>query len=265
MPGPCAFSAARLLPGLILSGLAAVAAAQSSRSPPPQVNSPDATTPVGRSAKPPPGYLVLCQRDPEECRASSADPATDEEIRDEATSLYWKQAFAPQGAPAAGSSAAAPAVAPPPVAPPDPNAPQPPGLSESGELILAPQVWALMYRLNGMVNRDIRMRSDDRQYSQVDYWAVESGPGVQYGDCEDYALTKRRLLIEAGIPPRVLSFGIVRTSWGELHAILIVKSEQGDLILDNLSADILRWNMTGYDWIKRQMPGDPFDWRRVND
>jgi predicted transglutaminase-like cysteine proteinase len=244
MTGPSAFRAALLAAGSILLGLAVRAVAQT---PPP-----DTTTPVGRAARPPAGYLALCERDPAECRASRADPATDDEIRKEATAIYWTEAFGP---------GAAPASAPP---TPDPNAPQPAGLSETGELIMAPQVWALMYRVNGLVNREIRMESDQRQYDEVDYWNVAAGED-EHGDCEDYVLTKRRLLIDAGIPPRVLSFGIVRTSWGELHAILIVKSDQGDLILDNIVSDILHWDNTGYHWIKRQMPGDPFDWRRVTE
>lgn len=244
MPGPRDRHAAALPASLIL--FAAVSAA--AQTPPP-----DTSTPVGRAAKPPPGYLALCERDPAECRASTADPATDDDIRDEATSLYWKEAFGPNGAPAA---------APPSAEAPDPNAPEPAGLNDAGELIMAPPVWALLYRVNNLVNRDIHMESDQRQYHQVDYWNVESGRD-EHGDCEDYALTKRHLLMEAGIPPRVLSFGIVRTSWGELHAILIVKSDQGDLILDNIVSDILHWDRTNYTWIKRQMPGDPFDWRTV--
>jgi predicted transglutaminase-like cysteine proteinase len=204
------------------------------------------TAPLGAPAKPPTGYLTLCERNPEECRGpDNIDGEADDVIREEAGAILYARAFADPNAPAA--------VAEPPPAP-DPT---------SAVLTITPPLLALMYRVNLLVNREMRMQSDEAQYDMADYWNVASFED-RNGDCEDYALTKRRLLINAGVPPDVLTFGIVRTSWGELHAILIVTTDQGDMILDNLTGDILHWNNTGYHWIKRQTPGQPFDWRRVD-
>lgn len=203
------------------------------------------TAPLGAPARPPTGYLTLCERHPEECRGpDNMDGEADDVIREEAGALLYQRAFADPDAPAS-------AVEAPPAAEPS-----------STVLAITPPLLALMYRVNHLVNSEIRMQSDVSQYDKVDYWNVASGED-EHGDCEDYALTKRHLLIDAGVSPDVLSFGIVRTSWGELHAVLIVTTDQSDMILDNITGDILHWNNTGYHWIKRQTPGQPLDWRRV--
>ena len=232
-----------LTTALVLTGVGASAHSPQSVEP---TQSTAPTAPLGRPAKPPTGYLILCERNPRECRSpGTIDGKADDAIRQEAGAILYARAFADPDAPAAATGV-------PPAA--DPT---------STVLTITPPLLALMYRVNLLVNREMRMQSDEAQYDTADYWKVASFED-RNGDCEDYALTKRRLLINAGVPPDVLTFGIVRTSWGELHAILIVTTDQGDMILDNLTGDILHWNNTAYHWIKRQTPGQPFDWRRVD-
>ncbi len=118
----------------------------------------------------------------------------------------------------------------------------------------------IIRQVNDQVNRIMRGATDWEVYHVADYWnAPPLVPGVR-GDCEDFALEKRRLLIENGIPAAALSIAIVRTRLGEDHAVLIVSSWQGDYVLDNLQYDVRSWRKAGYTWISRQGPGDDLAW-----
>lgn len=242
-----------LATGLVLVGLDFSHAHAPQHAGPERTAVPD--VPEGAPAQPPEGFLALCERDPAECRESGeADGHDDAKIRDEAGELYWSDAF---GAPGATNVPAgtppAPAFLPSALS----------GAIAPGALPMTSERWAQVDQINQAVNRGIQMESDMAQYGKVDYWNVQSGKD-EHGDCEDYALTKRHQLIASGIPPEVLSFGIVRTSWGELHAILILSTDEGDMVLDNLTPWIQHWDQTGYQWIERQTPGQPFDWRHVD-
>ncbi len=46
-----------------------------------------------------------------------------------------------------------------------------------------------------------------------------------YGDCEDYALLKRKMLMQAGWPREALLMTVVRDKKGEGHAVLTVKTD----------------------------------------
>jgi len=72
------------------------------------------------------------------------------------------------------------------------------------------------------------------------------------GDCEDYQLLKRRMLIEAGLPRRALRMTVVIDENGEGHAVLTVRTDRGDVILDNKSDEVLEWFRTNYRYIKRE-------------
>jgi len=52
---------------------------------------------------------------------------------------------------------------------------------------------------------------------------------------------------------------------GEGHAILTVKTDKGDFILDNLVNNIRSWDATGYYFLKRQSQQDPNIWVSVNE
>ena len=80
------------------------------------------------------------------------------------------------------------------------------------------------------------------------------------GDCKIYALFKRKLLIERGFPRQALLMTIVRDLSGEGHAVLTVKTDRGDFVLDNLSQDVRPWSATGYQFYKRQAQDDPNVW-----
>ena len=84
-----------------------------------------------------------------------------------------------------------------------------------------------------------------------------------YGDCEDYALEKRRRLIEAGVSAEALSMAVVVTRRGERHAVLVVAFESGDVVLDNLTPWPTPWADLGYTWIERQV-GSSNAWTTVS-
>ena len=121
-------------------------------------------------------------------------------------------------------------------------------------------VLALLRTVNNQVNDMMRPSTDERTYGVEDYW---NDPALVYGvrgDCEDFALEKRRLLIDRGVPAAALSIAIVRTRRDEEHAVLVVTSKAGDYVLDNLAADVKPWRRSGYTWISRQGPGDDLTW-----
>lgn len=131
---------------------------------------------------------------------------------------------------------------------------------EAAPLSLARADWRRVQRINREINRAIRHREDSVVYGRPDQWALGEA-GV--GDCEDYALAKRAALIQAGVPARALSIALVETRRGESHAVLLIDTDKGAMVLDNLSPWIRRWDQTPYTWIARQTPGDPLTWRAV--
>ena len=72
-------------------------------------------------------------------------------------------------------------------------------------------------------------------------------------DCVGYVRAKREALTQAGVPAGALSPAVVRTRGGVIHAVLLVRTTEGDYVLDNLSPYIVRWTDTDYTFIKREI------------
>jgi predicted transglutaminase-like cysteine proteinase len=119
---------------------------------------------------------------------------------------------------------------------------------------------SLLRTANDHVNDLMRATTDVRTYGVADYWNDPVLVRGVRGDCEDFALEKRRVLIEHGVPAGALSIAIVTTRQGEEHAVLVVTTDAGDYVLDNLTFDVRPWRRTGYTWISRQGPGDDLGW-----
>ncbi|AYV45599.1 cysteine protease [Caulobacter flavus] len=114
----------------------------------------------------------------------------------------------------------------------------------------------LLNDVNRRVNREVQKAEDFDLYGMIEYWSLPRViDGKMYGDCEDYALEKRRRLIEAGVPAAALSMAVAVTARGESHAVLVVAMEQGDWVLDNLTPWATPWSELNYRWIERQAPG----------
>lgn len=117
-------------------------------------------------------------------------------------------------------------------------------------------------RINQKANRAIQPVSNFEHWgTMMDHWDY---PVDGKGDCKIYALYKRKLLMEAGFPRQALLMTVVRDLNNEGHTILTVKTDKGDLILDNLVDEIRPWNATGYYFLKRQSQQNPNVWVSVN-
>lgn len=127
----------------------------------------------------------------------------------------------------------------------------------------APALWKQIVDVNRKVNEVVHERSDLSATGMVDQWDLPIVDGTMAGDCEDYALEKRRLLLEAGLPASALSLAIVRTSWGQSHAVLLVTTDRGEYVLDSLSPWISAWSDLSYAWVQRQAPGSQMRWVSV--
>lgn len=124
-----------------------------------------------------------------------------------------------------------------------------------GKVALNPRLLSLLRTVNSSVNRSIRPVKDAGGRS-ADTWRV----AVAAGDCEDIALTKRAALIRAGFPSAAALVATARLPSGQLHAVLVVRTDRGDYVLDNLVTSIRPWNATGYRWKKIQSPRNPAVW-----
>ena len=78
-------------------------------------------------------------------------------------------------------------------------------------------------------------------------------------------LEKRRLLIADGLPVNDLLITVVRKPDGEGHAVLTVRTDDGDYILDNLSDAVRAWDQTGYRYLKRQATTNTGRWVSIRD
>jgi predicted transglutaminase-like cysteine proteinase len=130
------------------------------------------------------------------------------------------------------------------------------------DVVLAPKAWKDLVRVNKWVNDSIKPVTDMDQWGVVERWSY---PTTGKGDCEDYVLLKRRMLMQAGWPREALLITVVRDKKGDGHAVLTVKTDKGDFILDNQAEDVLLWSNTGYRFVKRQSQSDPNVWVALGD
>ncbi|HTN61239.1 MAG TPA: transglutaminase-like cysteine peptidase [Devosia sp.] len=117
-------------------------------------------------------------------------------------------------------------------------------------------LWSQLLTVNAGVNQSVVPVSDEDLYQVAEFWTYPNG----YGDCEDIALEKRRELIAAGWPVSTLLMAVVRERNGDGHAVLMVRTDRGDLVLDNQEGTIRVWNETPYHYIKRQSQADAGQW-----
>jgi predicted transglutaminase-like cysteine proteinase len=110
--------------------------------------------------------------------------------------------------------------------------------------------------VNASVNAAIEPMRKTADYTPSSGWRI----APSQGDCNDYAVTKRHRLIEAGLPARSLVLAVVKTARGEGHLVLVIKTTGGDFVLDNLNAGIRPWFETNYEWVSRQSSENPRFW-----
>jgi len=117
-------------------------------------------------------------------------------------------------------------------------------------------LWQQLQAVNSHYNQAIVPVTDRDLYQVEEFWTYPNG----YGDCEDYVLAKRRELMNAGWPASALLITVVKQANGEGHAVLLVRTDRGDLVLDNQIGTIDLWNATPYKYIKRQSQADAGQW-----
>lgn len=121
--------------------------------------------------------------------------------------------------------------------------------------------WRQLVSINDAINTSVTPITDQDLYHVNEYWTYPSGSG----DCEDFALEKRRHLIANGWSPSALLMTVVRQQNGEGHAVLMVRTDRGDLVLDNQVGEILVWKDTNYQFVKRQSQTDSRKWVGIDD
>jgi predicted transglutaminase-like cysteine proteinase len=125
------------------------------------------------------------------------------------------------------------------------------------DVVLTPKAWSDMVTVNNQANNNIEPMTSMEHWGADSRWAY---PDDGKGDCVAYVLLKRRMLMQAGWPREALLITVVRDKRGDGHAVLTVKTNRGEFILDNQETEILAWNKTGYKFVKRQSQSDPNIW-----
>jgi predicted transglutaminase-like cysteine proteinase len=136
------------------------------------------------------------------------------------------------------------------------------GPTQARDVVLTAKAWRDLVQVNAWVNNTIKPMTDLDHWGVVEKWSY---PDDGYGDCEDYVLLKRRMLVQAGWPREALLITVVRDKKDEGHAVLTVKTDKGDFVLDNQAENIVLWSDTGYRFVKRQSQSDPNVWVSLGD
>jgi predicted transglutaminase-like cysteine proteinase len=258
---------------MVMLGLALSAAACAS------VPEPSAPMALGATAAAPRGFVEFCRRQPADCGASPSEMVSLSLAAQggagsptvAAIKYDWSGVFAGHGAPAVAANALSQGVDTPAravvsydwsaafagdrtSAAPAVQAAADPGVT------LTPAIWALVNKTNETVNRGIVSVADADAYGVAEVWSTPLESGGKYGDCEDYVLEKRRALLAAGLPARALSIAVVTTASAQTHAVLLVNTNEGEYVLDNLTPWVLPWSKTSYQWRERQVAGSASRW-----
>lgn len=133
--------------------------------------------------------------------------------------------------------------------------------SNPGVVSLTRELWDDMQDINNSINTMIEPVTDQDLWGVVEKWSYP----VNKGDCEDYVLLKQRLLEAKGVPASTLFITVVRQKNGDGHAVLAIRTDRGDFILDNLEPKILPWNKTEYRYLKRQSERNAAQWVSIDD
>lgn len=187
--------------------------------------------PIGAATYPPYGYVDLCARDPADCPAPKDRPQNTL-----SPTAYWQEVF--KGVPQ------------------DDLKTQDVG----AKLHFDADLGRKLDQVNQAVNKRIRPVSEK---ALDDVWTLPLEQGRRDGDCEDYVLEKRRALISEGVPAEALSIAIVETRRDQPHAVLLVNTDNGEIVLDNHSPWATPWRAVNYVWLKRQSPYDQSRWVEV--
>jgi predicted transglutaminase-like cysteine proteinase len=130
---------------------------------------------------------------------------------------------------------------------------------DKGPMALTEDRWKAILRVNTSVNNAIQPLSDAEVYGVEERWTYPT----DVGDCEDYVLLKRKMLIDSGLSPSDLLITVALQPNGDGHAVLTVRTDRGDFVLDNMRNKVLLWSETEYSYLKRQSSTDASRWVKI--
>ncbi|WP_296016481.1 transglutaminase-like cysteine peptidase [uncultured Agrobacterium sp.] len=136
-----------------------------------------------------------------------------------------------------------------------------PTSADMGPMKLTEEAWKTILDVNYTVNTTITPATDMEIYGVEERWAYPTTAG----DCEDFVLLKRKMLMSKGIAASNLLITVVLQPNGSGHAVLTVRTDRGDFILDNLRNKVMDWSETEYTYLKRQDSSNPGRWVKVQD
>lgn len=123
---------------------------------------------------------------------------------------------------------------------------------------LTPQRMQQLKSVNLSANRRVKEQLDIVSTGKSDVWNLP----VDVGDCEDFAILKKHELMKLGWPASALLLTVV-LHMGEGHVVLTVRTDQGDMILDNRTNSIRGWSQTPYRYFARQSQTRHGKWDRI--
>ncbi|MCV9965406.1 transglutaminase-like cysteine peptidase [Pararhizobium sp. BT-229] len=132
---------------------------------------------------------------------------------------------------------------------------------KSAPAVLTRESWKKILEVNYDVNEVVAPLTDKEIYGVEEHWAYPD----KVGDCEDYVLLKRKRLMQAGFSPSDLLITVVLQPNGEGHAVLTVRTDRGDFVLDNMRSKVLLWSDTEYTFLKRQSEQHSGRWVKLQD
>ena len=133
---------------------------------------------------------------------------------------------------------------------------RPPARHAAARMQMTRERWRQAWQVNSHVNAKVAPISDQELYGQAEYWTYPA----EAGDCEDYTLLKKRMLERLGFARSALLITVVRDERNDGHAVLMLRTTDGDFILDNRRDEVSRWSDLGYTYLKRQSAANPRDW-----
>ncbi|MFN7101377.1 MAG: transglutaminase-like cysteine peptidase [Pseudorhizobium sp.] len=136
-----------------------------------------------------------------------------------------------------------------------------PAAYDPGPMSLTEDRWRAVLDVNYTVNTSIVPMTDQEIYGVEERWAYPR----TVGDCEDFVLLKRKMLMARGFDPADLLITVVLQPNGEGHAVLTVRTDHGDFVLDNMRNKVLLWSETEYTFLKRQAADHPGQWVKLQD
>lgn len=118
---------------------------------------------------------------------------------------------------------------------------------------------AELVKVNRDVNHAITPHNKINDVS-AEEWLVSP----REGDCKDYAVTKRHELLARGWPSSSLLLTEVVVAPGEHHLVLVVRTREDDLVLDNLNENVQPVSQSSYQWVRAQHAKNPKFWSTIH-